>query len=417
MPWLVGTALVHSLAATEKRGVLKAWTVLLAIFAFSLSLLGTFLVRSGVLTSVHAFATDPARGVFILIFLGIVVGGSLLLYALRAPSVRSAVGFDVVSRETALLVNNLLLVVAAASILLGTLYPIAVDALGIGKISVGPPYFNSVFVPLTAPLAALVGIGALARWKRDRLTRLARRLGWAFAASIVIGAIGILLLPHFSAGALLGITLAAWVALSTAQAVRERVAGKPSLWRALRSTPAGFYGMALAHLGIAVFVTGITLTSVYSTEKDVRMAPGDKLELGGYTFEFRGVRDVQGANYLAREGTVRVTHGGDEVAVLAPQKRVYRVQRSPMTEAAIDAGLLRDLFVALGDPVGPGDAWTLRVYHKPFIRWIWFGALLMGAGGLVAVADRRYRSLRRRAVQRDVEPGAQPDAEPGAVST
>ena len=413
MPWLVGTALVHSLAATEKRGVLKAWTVLLAIFAFSLSLLGTFLVRSGVLTSVHAFATDPARGVFILIFLCIVVGGSLLLYALRAPAVRSTAGFDVVSRETALLMNNLLLVVAAASILLGTLYPIAVDALGAGKISVGPPYFNSVFVPLTAPLAALVGLGALARWKRDRFSRLARQLGWALAASIAIGLVAALvLLPHFSPGALLGTTLAAWVVLATVQGVRDRIAGKPSVWRALRTTPAGFYGMTIAHLGIAVFVIGVTLTSIYSAEKDVRMAPGERFELGGYAFEFRGVREVQGPNFVAREGTVLVTRGGDEVAALSPQKRVYRVQRSPMTEAAIDAGLLRDLFVALGDPVGQDGAWTLRIYHKPFIRWIWLGALFMGVGGLVAVADRRYRSLRRRVPERERIPAG----EPGAVS-
>jgi len=398
MPWLVGTALIHSLAATEKRGALKAWTVLLAICAFSLSLLGTFLVRSGVLTSVHAFATDPARGVFILIFLALVVGGSLTLYAWRAPTVRSQAHFELFSRETFLLVNNVLLVVAAASILLGTLYPLVVDALGAGKISVGPPYFQSVFVPLTVPLALLVGIGALTRWKRDVAGRFVRSLGWAAIASVIIGvAVAALLLPHFTWGGLVGATLAAWVILGAAQGVRERLAGG----RSIASVPAGFYGMTAAHVGIALFIVGVTFTTIYSEERDVRLAPGESVELGGYTFRFLGTREVNGPNYVATEGWVQASRGDAKPIAMAPQKRTYRVQRSPMTEAAIDAGVTRDLFVALGDPVSKDGAWTLRIYHKPFIRWIWLGALVMAIGGLVAVTDRRYRRERRAKLAAD----------------
>jgi len=401
MPWLVGTALIHSLAATEKRGALKAWTVLLAIFAFSLSLLGTFLVRSGVLTSVHAFATDPTRGVFILVFLALVIGGSLMLYAWRAPMVRSHAHFELFSRETFLLVNNVLLVVAAASILLGTLYPLVIDALGMGKISVGPPYFESVFVPLTVPLAALVGIGALMRWKRDVPGRLARNLAWAAVASLVVGVISaVWLLPHFAWGGLIGATLATWVILTAAQGVRERLAGG----RSFASVPAGFYGMTTAHVGIALFVVGVTFTSVFSEERDVRLAPGESVELGGYSFQFLGTREVAGPNYSATEGWVQANRPGSAPIALAPQKRVYRVQRNPMTEAAIDAGVLRDLFVALGEPVSKDGAWTLRIYHKPFIRWIWIGALVMAIGGLVAVTDRRYRRERRAQLAADAVP-------------
>jgi cytochrome c-type biogenesis protein CcmF len=398
MPWLVGTALMHSLAVTEKRGAFKAWTVLLAIFAFSLSLLGTFLVRSGVLTSVHAFATDPARGVFILIFLCVVVGSSLALYAWRAPQIRSTVSFELVSKETALLVNNVLLVVAAASILLGTLYPLLLDALGVGKISVGPPYFNSVFIPLTAPLALLVGVGAMARWKQDRMARLVGRLWIPFLVSVVVG-IGIvaLAMPHFLWAAALGIVLAVWVTLSTLQGVWERVANRPGRLRALGSLPRGFYGMTLAHLGIAVFVVGVTLTSLYSEEQDVRMEPGESFELGGYEFRFDGVSRVQGPNYTADQGLLLASRDGEPVAVMHPEKRIYRVQRSPMTEAAIDAGLTRDLFVALGEPLGRGGAWSVRLYHKPFIRWIWMGAVFMALGGLLAATDKRYRVLARQA--------------------
>ncbi|RMG28852.1 MAG: heme lyase CcmF/NrfE family subunit [Gammaproteobacteria bacterium] len=396
MPWLVGTALVHSLAVTEKRGAFKAWTVLLAVFAFSLSLLGTFLVRSGVLTSVHAFATDPARGLFILAFLGVVVGGSLLLYAWRAPAVRSHVHFSPVSREAVLLLNNLLLVVTAASILLGTLYPLIVDALGVGKISVGAPYFNAVFVPLTLPLAFLVGVGAMLRWKQDRLERIWRHARWPAAVSLLAGLVLPLLFDHWTWQAALGIGLACWVGLTTLEGLRDRWAGRSRPLAALARTPRAFYGMSLAHFGIAVFVTGIALTTTYSLEKDVRLAPGESYVLGGYEFRMLGVHPVHGPNYEAQQGTLEVWRAGRRVAVLHPEKRVYRVQRNPMTEAAIDAGVLRDLFVALGEPLGSDGAWSVRLYYKPFIRWIWSGGLFMAVGGLLAATDRRYRQLVRR---------------------
>jgi cytochrome c-type biogenesis protein CcmF len=394
MPWLVGTALIHSLAATEKRGVFKTWTVLLAIFAFSLSLLGTFLVRSGVLTSVHAFASDPARGLFILIFLAIVVGGSLLLYAVRAPTVRSSATFEWVSRESVILLNNILLVVAAASILLGTLYPLVIDALGLGKISVGPPYFNAVFIPLTAPLTIAVGLGMLLRWKRDLFGALAARVRWIALACLVPGLLLPLAMPFYSGAAALGLSLAFWTLASTGLSFYDRMGAKGVSLERLRSVPSGFYGMTLAHAGIAVFVIGITLTSAYSVEKDVRMAPGESLDMSGYVFRFHGVKQTQGPNFVADQAFVTVDHQDERVAEMEPQKRIYQVQKMPMTEAAIDAGLFRDLFVAIGEPLGNEGAWSLRIYYKSFIRWIWLGAILMAAGGLLAALDRRYRIVK-----------------------
>jgi cytochrome c-type biogenesis protein CcmF len=399
MPWLVGTALIHSLAATEKRGVFKTWTVLLAIFAFSLSLLGTFLVRSGVLTSVHAFASDPARGLFILIFLAIVIGGSLLLYAIRAPAVKSSATFEPVSRESVILINNVLLVVTAASILLGTLYPLVIDALGMGKISVGPPYFNAVFIPLMAPLAIAVGGGMLLRWKRDSLSDLTSRVRW-FILGCVVGGLALpLLMPFYSWAAALGLTLALWTVAMTVLSFIDRLGEKGFSWERLVKIPAGFYGMTIAHLGIAVFVVGITLTSVYSIEKDSRMAPGETLELSGYKFKFQGIKQAQGPNYIAQQGLVTVSHEGKSDVTLEPQKRVYQVQKMPMTEAAIDAGLFRDLFVAIGEPLGDEGAWSLRIYYKAFIRWIWLGAIFMGIGGLCATCDKRYRSPKKEAIK------------------
>ncbi len=392
MPWLVGTALVHSLAVTEKRGMFKAWTVLLAVLAFSLSLLGTFLVRSGVLTSVHAFATDPTRGVFILVFLAVVVGGSLILYAWRAPQFSSDVQFEPLSRETALLINNVLLVVVTASILLGTLYPLAVDALGIGKISVGPPYFNAIFVPLTIPLALLVGVGAVTRWKQDKSTRLASMFAVSAGISVVSAIILPLLLPYeFQLGAAVAIGLAVWVILTSLQGLYARVAKREQKLSALASIPRSFYGMTLAHLGIAIFIVGVSLVSIYSIEKDIRMAPGESYELGGYTFRFDGVTTVQGPNYSASRGSIVILQNGVELTSMDTEKRAYKSSSMPMTEAGIDAGLTRDLFVALGEPLGKDGAWSLRLYHKPFIRWIWFGALMMALGGLLAATDRRYR--------------------------
>jgi len=393
MPWLVGTALMHSLAVTEKRAAFKAWTVLLAIFAFSLSLLGTFLVRSGVLTSVHAFASDPERGVFILMFLVVVVGGSLSLYAWRANQIRSRVKFEVFSRETALLMNNVILVVAAASVLLGTLYPLALDALQLGKISVGPPYFNAVFIPLTAPLVLLMGAGIMVRWKKDSLKNLLPKLWIPLIASFVGGLTFVLaLMPEFNLVAALGMILAIWVVSGTVVDLRRRLSNGRRFW----SLPLGYFGMVLGHIGIAVFVVGITLVSIYDTEKDVRMQKGDSVNLGGYEFTFEGVREFRGKNYVASEGIVNITKDGEEVIQLSPQKRVYLVQKSPMTEAGIDAGLTRDLFVALGEKLDTQGAWSMRLYHKPYIRWIWLGAIIMSLGALLAAADPRYRKLARR---------------------
>ncbi len=391
MPWLVGTALMHSLAATEKRGVFKAWTVLLAVFAFSLSLLGTFLVRSGVLTSVHSFASDPGRGLFILIFLVIVIGGSLALYAWRAPQIRSHVRFEIISRETGLLLNNILLVVAACSVLLGTLYPLILDALGLGKISVGPPYFDNVFVPLTIPIAVVVGIAAYARWKRDTIARIAPKLLIPLILSIVIGFTTPLLQTHYSISAALGVTVGAWTILTSLGLVIDRLR-KRSGFKALSSAPLGFYGMILGHIGLGTFVIGVTLTSAYSIEKDIRMQAGDTFEVAGYTFAFSGVTKVQGPNYVARQGIIDVSKNGKAIAHLEPQKRNYQ-SGNPMTEASIDAGFFRDLYVALGEPIGDDGAWAVRIYHKPLIRWIWLGTLIMALGGILAAADPRYRKL------------------------
>ena len=399
MPWLVGTALMHSLAVTEKRSAFKAWTVLLAIFAFSLSLLGTFLVRSGVLTSVHAFATDPERGVFILIFLVIVIGGSLALYAWRAPQIRSSGQFQLFSRETALLLNNVILVVAAASVLLGTLYPLVLDALGMGKISVGPPYFNSVFIPLTAPLAVLVGFGIMTRWKHDSFERLFGLLRWAMLAAVILGIAWAAMMPSFKIAAAVGLVLAVWVVAASVVAFKARLSDKQKLLPALRAIPRGFYGMTLGHVGLAVFIVGITLTSLYSTEKDVRLAPGESYQMGGYVFQFDGVQQLNGPNYFASSGRVTVTRDGELIKVMEPQKRIYLVQRQPMTEAAIDAGLFRDLFVALGEQLDTAGGWSVRLYVKPYIRWIWLGALIMSLGGLLAATDRRYLLAARQSAK------------------
>jgi cytochrome c-type biogenesis protein CcmF len=391
MPWLVGTALIHSLAVTEKRGAFKSWTVLLAISAFSLSLLGTFLVRSGVLTSVHAFATDPKRGVFILIFLTLVIGGSLALFAWRAPKIGLGGVFDLLSRETLLLANNVLLVVAAGSVLLGTLYPLALDAMGLGKISVGPPYFDTVFVPLMAPALFLMGVGPIARWKSASLPELATRLKWAAAVSVVVALVLPFTLGHWSWGVSFGLLLAAWIMATSVTSLAHRLRQMEGGFVArVRSSSRSYYGMLLAHVGVAVFVVGVTLVGGYQSETDVRMAVGDTVDLGGYTFRFGGTSDVEGPNYVAARATIEVTRGAEKIAVMQPEKRVYNVQQSTMTEAAINSGLTRDLYVALGEMVAPGT-WIVRVWVKPFIDWIWGGCLLMAIGGLLAACDRRYR--------------------------
>jgi cytochrome c-type biogenesis protein CcmF len=398
IPWLVGTALIHSLAVTERRGALKGWTVLLAIFTFSLSLLGTFLVRSGVLTSVHAFATDPARGSFVLVFLGLVVGGALLLFASRAHRIGLGGSFDPVSRESMLLLNNLMLAVAAGSVLLGTLYPLVLDALGAGKISVGRPYFETVFIPLLAPAMFLIGVGPMANWKKASLPDLAMRLRWAFAAGVVTALLVPFAMGGWSTPVSLGILLAAWIVTSSVAGLLERLRRSPpstGLLARLGANSRSYYGMLLAHVGIAVFIAGAVLVRGYEADKEVRMSVGDSIEVGGYSFLLERMSQARGPNYVAVRGEVSVTREGRAVTRMYPEKRTYGGKDSPMTEAAIDWGFVRDLYISLGEQLDP-STWAVRVYHKPFVEFIWVGWLLMSLGGLLAVFDRRYRVAVRK---------------------
>ncbi len=388
IPWLVGTALLHSLAVTEKRGGFKSWTVLLAITAFSLSLLGTFLVRSGVLTSVHAFATDPKRGIFILIFLVLVVGSSLTLYAWRAPKSTLGGKFSFTSRETFILLGNVFLVVSAASVLLGTLYPLLIDALHLGKISVGPPYFNSVFVPIMIPLLVLMGVGPWTSWKNSNLLDVIKRLWIAALVAVIAAALIPFAMGEFTWLSSLGFLLAFWVIASgLLQIIRQAKAGKPT-----RS----FIGMQVAHLGIAVFVIGVTMVGAYQEEKDVRMLAGESVSVGGYQIQLQSVNAVPGPNYKAMQGTFLLTRNGKLEATMYPEKRSYFSSTMPMTEAAIDAGLTRDIYVSLGEELDD-KAWAVRVYYKPFVDWIWGGCVLMALGGLLAMSDKRYRMKLKKA--------------------
>ncbi|MGB5260240.1 MAG: heme lyase CcmF/NrfE family subunit [Gammaproteobacteria bacterium] len=404
MPWLVATALIHSLAVTEKRGAFKRWTVLLALLAFSLSLLGTFLVRSGVLTSVHSFAADPARGLFILIFLCLVIGGSLTLYAWRAPDVTSGGRFSTLSRETLLLGNNLLLVVITAFILLGTLAPLFYDAMGWGKISVGFPWFNTMFVTFTPLMVILMGLGPMARWKNQAPGELLRTYRMALIASLAAGIL--VALPLWHAGSIwagLAVFLSVWLVSSLLLSLRQRYGNRANLTRLLKNPAArgngSYFGMLIAHLGVAVFIIGVTFVSLFEEEQDVRMSPGQSIDMAGYTFRFDGVQSVQGPNYRADQGSLVVTQDGEAVAQLKPEKRTYTVQTKPMTEAGIDAGLMRDIYVSLGEGLGGGD-WSLRLYYKPYVRWIWLGGLMIAFGGMLAALDRRYRiGVRRHAIR------------------
>ena len=389
LPWLVGTALIHSLAVTEKRGLFRNWTIMLAIIAFSLSLLGTFLVRSGVLTSVHAFASDPKRGVFILLFLAVVVGGSLTLFALRASKVQSGGKVTLVSRETFLLVNNVLLTTAAAAVLLGTLYPLIVDTLNLGKLSVGPPYFETVFVPIMVPALLLMVIGSFARWKTDSVSELTKTLAPVALVSVLLGGTAPLLAGRWSAMVALGLTLAFWIILGSAVQIYRQIKNNAN-WK---STPISIWGMHLAHIGVAVFVIGITMVKGYETEKDVRMAVGDTVSVGGYTFRMTGIRTEPGPNYSAEVGDVELSKDGKLLRVMHPEKRAYFSSSMPMTQAAIDTTFTRDVYVSLGERLegGEGTAWAVRVYHKPFVTWIWAGCLFMALGGAMAALDKRYR--------------------------
>ncbi len=398
MPWLVGTALIHSLAVTEKRGSFKNWTVLLAIAAFSLSLLGTFLVRSGVLTSVHAFATDPRRGIFILILLAVVIGSSLALFAWRASKVSAGGAFGLFSRETMLLMNNVLLVVATGSVLLGTIYPLIIDALNLGKLSVGPPYFHAVFVPVMTPLLVLLAVGPLARWKHADLKDMLLRLRVAFVLALIAGVGLPMLMGKWTPLTGLGCLLAVWIVASVVFQMIERL----KTGSGLKTAPASWWGMHLGHLGIAVFVLGVTMVGGFQEEKDVRMEPGDTVSVGGYEFKLLGVKEAMGPNYKAAVGVVELSQGGRALKTMRPEKRQYFSSTMPMTEAAIDAGFTRDVYVSLGELLDkPGEtsgAWAVRVYFKPYVDWIWGGCLLMALGGFVAMLDRRYR-VRAKATQ------------------
>ena len=385
MPWLVGTALIHSLMVTEKRGSFKAWTVLLAIAAFSLSLLGTFLVRSGVLTSVHAFASDPKRGVFVLIFLAVVVGSSLTLFAWRAPRVALGGRMELVSRESFLLANSVLLVVATAAVLLGTIYPLIIDALNLGKLSVGPPYFNAVFAPLLVPTVFLMIPGSVARWRDAHVREIAHKLRWTALGAAVL-AVGLpFVLGGWSLGAAFGLFLGCWVALGTLQQVVERLS-KPG------RIPASFWGQHVAHFGMAVLVIGITGVKSYEVERDVRMRMGDVVTIGPYTFRLNSLDEVRGPNYKAIRADVQVLRDDKIIEILQPEKRRYFSSAMPMTEAGIDSGFMRDLYVSLGEPLDEARTeWSMRVYYKPFVPWLWGGVLLMVLGGVLAALDRRYR--------------------------
>ena len=420
MPWLVGTALMHSLAVTEKRGGFKMWTALLAIITFSLSLLGTFIVRSGVLSSVHAFATDPARGVFILGFLALVIGGSLALFAWRAPRVGLGGSFEMVSRESMLLANNVLLLVAAAAVLLGTIYPLVIDALGMGKLSVGAPYFVAVFVPLIAPALFLMGVGPMTRWRQADVIDLAKRLRWAMAVSVASALIAPFVLGHWTPMTGLGLLLAAWVASTAVLNLITRVREHPAagIMRPLAMQPGSYYGMLLAHFGVSVFIVGVTVVSSFQSENDVRMEPGDTATAGGYSFQLESIKQVAGPNYAANQAKLIVSRNGQIVSTLYPERRVYAVSRMAMTEVAIDRGVGRDLYVALGEPVS-ATAWSIRLHHKPFVNWIWGGCVLMALGGLLAVLDRRYRARVKvpTSGQASISPAALPMHQPALQPT
>lgn len=386
MPWLVGTALLHSLAVSEQRQQFVAWTLLLAISAFSLSLIGTFLVRSGVLTSVHAFAVDPQRGLYILMFLLVVIGGSLLLFALRAQTLQQRDSPSPVSRESALLLNNVFLAVTMLTVLMGTVYPLLIDGLGLGKLSVGAPYFNTVFVPLMVPMLLLMGLGVHLRWKNDSLARIARSLGWVAIISLVLPiALLLCLAKGINGSVLLGLVLACWIILSTFKALFNRIKQQKRVGQ-------GFCGMLLAHIGVAVSVIGIAVSSGYGLQDDVKMSPGTTAQMAGLHIKFVKETELTGANYHGSRVQFNI-NSHNRHTVIYPEKRIYDVARMAMTESAIDVTPFRDVYIALGEPLDE-TAWSVRLYYKPFVRWIWWGGFLIVAGGLVALTDRRYYSVR-----------------------
>ena len=391
MPWLIGTALIHSLAATDKRGIFKNWTILLAICAFALSLLGTFLVRSGVITSVHAFATDPTRGIFILALLGFFVGGSLVLYAINAPSTERGGTFKLLSRETFLLLNSILFLVAMLTVLLGTIYPLIIEALDLGKLSVGPPYFNAVFVPIMSPLIIFVGLAVITKWKQDNFQKILKQLRILLVSSLLVGTcIGLIFFTNNQFKSIAGIVAALWISSTTIYSLFIKIKNKKNKLAALMIIPRSFYGMLIAHIGFAVCIVGITITSQHSIDVHKRMKINDTVEFADYKFYLKDLKTLSGPNYKATEAVVNVIKNEKLITTLRSQKRMYTVRNMPMTEAGIDAGFTRDIYISLGEQLDDG-AWSIRLYHKPFVRWIWLGAILMAIGGLLAIIDRRYR--------------------------
>ncbi|MEZ8720555.1 heme lyase CcmF/NrfE family subunit [Vibrio pomeroyi] len=392
MPWLAGTALMHSLAVTEKRGTFKAWTVLLAISAFSLSLLGTFLVRSGILVSVHAFASDPARGMFILGFLVFVIGGSLLLFAVKGASVRVRGNFDLVSRENALLGNNILLIAALVVVLVGTLLPLVHKQLGLGSVSIGAPFFDMLFFWLMIPFSFLLGIGPLIRWKRDNLSKLIKPMLISGAFSLGLSALMVaLLVDRFSGTAFAGWLMAFWIIFMHGFELHERATHRHTFMKGLTKLPRSHWAMVCGHIGLAVTVIGIAMVQNYSIERDVRLAPGESYQLEEYSFLFTGVRDKDGPNYDGYIADFEITKEGKYINTLHAEKRFYTTAKSMMTEAAIDRGVTRDLYIAMGERLDDNKSWAVRIYYKPFVRWIWAGSLIMSIGGAIAISDRRYR--------------------------
>ena len=413
LPWLSGTALMHSLAVTEKRGVFKSWTVLLAIVTFALSLLGTFLVRSGVLTSVHAFASDPERGTFLLVLLAVTVIGSLALYAFRAPVVHVRAHYGSMSREVFLLLNNVLLVSATLLVGVGTLYPLVLDFFEMGKISIGEPFFNTTFSPLAVATGLLLGAGIFSRWKKTDGGWLGRKLLWPLAISIVLSTAVIFGYGSFTPWAFAGVFTAVWVAVATFADLWQKSSSRKGRLHGLRRQSRSYFGMVLGHLGLAITMAGATVVSNYGIERDVRMVPGDSATVGDYQFVFQDIGQRQGQNFIAETGSFEVLKGGDTVALLHPEKRRYAVGMSVMTEADIDAGLFRDIFVAIGERIDD-NAWAIRLQYKPLVRWLWLGALFMAAGGFLAISDRRYR-IRDRAAATEKTVAA-PAQDTGSVS-
>jgi cytochrome c-type biogenesis protein CcmF len=391
MPWLLGTALIHSLAVTEKRGGFKMWTALLAILTFSLALLGTFLVRSGVITSVHAFATDPQRGIFILLFLAILIGGSLTLFAIRAPKASTGEEFDLVSKESMLLTNNILLIVATGAVLLGTLYPLIIDALQLGKLSVGKPYFDAVFIPIMTPALFLMGVGPITRWRGAPTIELILQLKWALGITVISAAIAPFIMRSWTPLIGFGLLLAVWIVVASMSNLITRLKNHPNHWlSALKLQSASYYGMLLAHIGVAVFIFGVTMVSGFEEEKDLRMSAGSKSSLAGYEIRFNQVSEITGPNYVAAQGNISVFKDDKLVTMMYPQKRKYDSSQMLMTEAAIYNSFVGDLYISMAEPVSPSE-WGIKIQFKPFINYIWLGCFLMALGGIFAVSDKKYR--------------------------